>query len=137
MERNGAISRLFERDPIPDALETDWPVGAAGFEPLHLRIGIRSDSQPRWRNSNLRIWESDPLHSFRKSAHFTPFVWSPETFANKVRNPTTFKWRCRRSNPAAPTGESVSNAYGIFGAGPATSDKLDNPAAVASSPSTK
>ena len=28
----------FERDPIPYALETDWPVGAAGFEPLHLRI---------------------------------------------------------------------------------------------------
>ena len=41
MERNGAISRLFERDPIPDALETDWPVGVAGFESLHLRIGIR------------------------------------------------------------------------------------------------
>jgi hypothetical protein len=58
-------------------LETDWPVGAAGFEPLHLRIGIRSDSQPRWRNSNLRIWESDPPHSFRKSAHFTPFVGHP------------------------------------------------------------
>jgi hypothetical protein len=29
------------RDPIPYALETDWPVGAAGFEPLHLRTGIR------------------------------------------------------------------------------------------------
>src|SRR3954449_12835443 len=28
-----------ERDPIPYALETDWPVGAAGFEPLHLEIG--------------------------------------------------------------------------------------------------
>ena len=28
----------FERDPIPYALETDWPVGAAGFEPLHLEI---------------------------------------------------------------------------------------------------
>jgi hypothetical protein len=25
------------RDPIPYALETDWPVEAAGFEPLHLR----------------------------------------------------------------------------------------------------
>jgi hypothetical protein len=49
----------------------------ANFEPLHFRIGIRRDSQPRWRNSNLRIWESDPLHSFRKSAHFTPFVGHP------------------------------------------------------------
>jgi hypothetical protein len=37
---NAAISWHFERDPIPYALETDWPVGAAGFEPLHLKIGI-------------------------------------------------------------------------------------------------
>jgi hypothetical protein len=37
-ERNAAISWHFERDPIPYALETDWPVGAAGFEPLHLEI---------------------------------------------------------------------------------------------------
>ncbi len=43
------------RDPIPYALETDWPVGAAGFEPLHIRIGIRQDSQPGGRDSNLRI----------------------------------------------------------------------------------
>ena len=26
---------IGKRDPIPYALETDWPVGAAGFEPLH------------------------------------------------------------------------------------------------------
>jgi hypothetical protein len=43
------------RDPIPYALETDWPVGAAGFEPLHIRIGICQDSQPGGRDSNLRI----------------------------------------------------------------------------------
>src|SRR6476469_1174145 len=35
-ERNAAMSWHFERDPIPYALETDWPVGAGGFEPLHL-----------------------------------------------------------------------------------------------------
>jgi hypothetical protein len=45
-ERNAAISWHFERDPIPYALETDWPVEAGGFEPLHFRIGIREDSQP-------------------------------------------------------------------------------------------
>src|SRR5258705_9488047 len=38
--RNGAILRHFERDAIPYALETGWPVEAAGFEPLH--FGIRS-----------------------------------------------------------------------------------------------
>jgi hypothetical protein len=32
--------REFERYPIPYALETDWPVEAAGFEPLHFKIGI-------------------------------------------------------------------------------------------------
>ena len=53
--RNATISRHFERDPIPYALETDWPVEAAGFEPLHLRIGIHQDSQPGGQDSNLRI----------------------------------------------------------------------------------
>ena len=42
-------------DPIPYALETDWPVGVAGFEPLHIRIGICQDSQPGGQDSNLRI----------------------------------------------------------------------------------
>jgi hypothetical protein len=45
----------FERDPIPYALETDWPVGAAGFEPLHIRIGICQDSQPGGRDSKLEL----------------------------------------------------------------------------------
>ena len=40
---------------IFDAFETDWLVGAAGFEPLHIRIGICQDSQPGGRDSNLRI----------------------------------------------------------------------------------
>jgi hypothetical protein len=39
--RNAAISWHFERDPIPYALDTDWLVGAAGFELPHFRIGIR------------------------------------------------------------------------------------------------
>ena len=38
LDLTSAISWHFERDPIPYALETDWPVGAAGFEPLHLEI---------------------------------------------------------------------------------------------------
>src|ERR1700716_2296639 len=52
-QRRGAVespphqhgARHFERYPIPYALETDWPVGAAGFEPLHAGIEIRQDSQ--------------------------------------------------------------------------------------------
>ncbi len=40
------VSRAAERDPMPYALETDWPVGAGGFEPLHLRIEFAKDSQP-------------------------------------------------------------------------------------------
>src|SRR3954451_3710185 len=34
----------LERDPISYALETDWPAGAAGFEPLHL--GCNSPKTP-------------------------------------------------------------------------------------------
>jgi hypothetical protein len=45
------------RGPIPYALETDWPVGAPGFEPLHFRIGIHPDSQPRGQDSHLRHLE--------------------------------------------------------------------------------
>jgi hypothetical protein len=48
-------TRISNRRPIPYALDTDWPVGAAGFEPLHIRIGICQDSQPGGRDSNLRI----------------------------------------------------------------------------------
>src|SRR6476659_8876918 len=49
--RSAAISRHFERDPIPYALETDWPVGAAGFEPLHLEIrsAVFIRRMPPWR----------------------------------------------------------------------------------------
>jgi hypothetical protein len=46
------ISRLqrwhltsFARGALPEPLETDWLVGAAGFEPLNFKIGIREDSQ--------------------------------------------------------------------------------------------
>jgi hypothetical protein len=37
--RNLAVPRRFRTVFIFDAFETDWLVGAAGFEPLHLRIG--------------------------------------------------------------------------------------------------
>jgi hypothetical protein len=32
---------IGKRDPIPYALETDWPVGARGFEPLRIRTRLR------------------------------------------------------------------------------------------------
>ena len=46
-ERNAAISRHFERDPIPYALETDWPVGAEGFETSHHEFVSRWLRGPR------------------------------------------------------------------------------------------
>ena len=61
-ERNAAISRHFERDPIPYVLETDWPVEAAGFEHLHSRIGIAKTLSSRRQDSNLCILKSDLLH---------------------------------------------------------------------------
>ena len=54
-KRNAAISRHFERDPIPYELERDWPVEAAGVEPLHQELCsirptaiVRRKSGSRW-----------------------------------------------------------------------------------------
>ena len=44
--RNAAISWHFERDPIPYALETDWPVG-------HVRLELRNvDANYRFERSH-------------------------------------------------------------------------------------
>ena len=59
-------------DPIPYALETDWPLEEAGFEPLHL--GIRSACCRSW------------LETF---------------FGNEERH-DKLQLRCVSSNPAAP-----------------------------------
>ena len=50
-----AISRHFERDPIPYALETDWPVGAGGFR----TSAFQNRNSPR-----LSAWAAgfEPLH---------------------------------------------------------------------------
>jgi hypothetical protein len=52
--RNAAISWHFERAPIPYALETDWPVGAAGLAPPHqvrARLGLPlSCGAKEWQN---------------------------------------------------------------------------------------
>ena len=89
-----AISRRFERDPIPYALETDWLVGAGGFEPLHFRIEIRQDSQPGRRDSNLCISKSSKRRNWTVS-------WSPQPYCI-IRDAVV------RLLP--PTGQSVSNA---------------------------
>jgi hypothetical protein len=46
-------------EPIPYALETDWPVETAGFEHLHSRIGIAKTLSSRRQDSNLCILKSD------------------------------------------------------------------------------
>ena len=61
MREMSAISRHFERDPIPYALETDWPVGAAGFEPLHLRSEFAKTSLAGFEPLHLEICSGE-LH---------------------------------------------------------------------------
>jgi hypothetical protein len=107
-----------ERFHLAYALETDWPVeagglepphsrrpdalaGAGGFEPLHFGIGIRQDSQPGRRDSNLCISKSSKRRIWTVS-------WSPQAVQWPLHHS-----RCGSSTPAAPTGQSVSNAYGI------------------------
>jgi hypothetical protein len=49
-------------------LETDWPVGVAGFEPLHSGIEIRQDSSLGRRDSNLCILESEFAKTLSRGA---------------------------------------------------------------------
>ncbi len=49
---------------LPDEM-LDWPVGAAGFEPLHSGIEIRQDSQPGAAGF-------EPLHLEIRSAELHP-----------------------------------------------------------------
>jgi hypothetical protein len=66
-ERHGARNRAVRFDAQrPDSLAV-----AGGFEPLHFRIGIRQDSQPGLRDSNLCISKSSKLRIWTVS-------WSPQ-----------------------------------------------------------
>jgi hypothetical protein len=47
------------RDPIPYALETDWPLEAAGFETLHLESELAKTLSLGREDSNLCISESE------------------------------------------------------------------------------
>jgi hypothetical protein len=83
--------------------------GATGFEPLHFRIEIRKDSQPRWQDSNLCIWESDPLHSLSRKAHLTPFVGHPRLLPTRCA-PDHFRMEMQRFESSRP-----SHAVGLCG----------------------
>src|SRR6266516_5942327 len=92
----------LEREPIPYALETDWPVGAGGFEPLHFQNrtlslggGIRTSAS----GNQIRCTRC------RAKRAFDAVRWSPETFANKAL-PDHFRIECRGSNPPAPARQS-------------------------------
>lgn len=52
--RKASYSRAVLRG-LKFELGADWLAGPGGFEPLRSRMGIRQDSQPRRRDSNLRI----------------------------------------------------------------------------------
>jgi hypothetical protein len=107
VHQSSGVPRPFRgilSDLIPYALETDWPVGAGGFEPLHSRIGIGQDSQPRRRSSNLRTRESDPLHSLSHKRGFDVVRWSPAN-AVTTHQPASSLWKVSRFN------DRVGNSY--------------------------
>ena len=56
ISRYGAV---FERTFIFDAFETDWLVGAAGFEPLHLGLQLARDSSQGVRIRTSAFWNRD------------------------------------------------------------------------------
>ena len=99
--RNAAISRHFERDPIPYALDSDWPVEAGGFEPLHFRNQIRG----------CRSWPETFFGNEERHDKLQLRCVGSNPAAPSGESPRILILRCRGSNPAASTSQSVSNAY--------------------------
>jgi hypothetical protein len=64
--------RRFERDLIPYALETDCPLGAGGFEPLHLEIRSASVGHP------LRLCLRCGTTTFSAHTSFAPLLRPPQ-----------------------------------------------------------
>src|SRR5258705_12790019 len=85
------LSWHFERDPIPYALETDWPAGAAGFEPLHLGLQLAQDSRPGREDSNLCILESGSQLGARTRTCVSRITGAPAALSKNVAGvrPTT------------------------------------------------
>src|SRR5258708_15843315 len=90
-ERSAVISWHFKRDPIPYALETDWPAGAAGFEPLHLGLQLAQDSRPGREDSNLCILESGSQLGARTRTCVSRITGAPAALSKNVAGvrPTT------------------------------------------------
>src|SRR5207253_8218728 len=74
---------------------------AAGFGPLH--FGIRSAAVDH--GLRLSLGARSDATSFNRDAHVRLLPPRAESLGEFLR-------RCRGSNPPAPTGQSVSNAYG-------------------------
>jgi hypothetical protein len=104
--RNAGISRHLERDPIPYALETDCPRGAAGFETPHLQIRS-AEFCGSGRSPDVRNFLRSAARALAiRDAQVRVLLPGADSLGQ-------IRIRCRGSNPAAPTGQSVSNAYGI------------------------
>src|SRR3954454_22200960 len=90
--------RGVERDPIPYALETAW----GGW--------IRTSAFQNRNSPRLSAWAAgfEPLHIEILNGGF-----DPQLVASGCSVAVLHHARCGSSTPAAPTGQSVSNAYGI------------------------
>ena len=93
--RNGATTGM-----AGTPLRPDWLAGAAGFEPLHRRSELARTLSSGREESNMRIL----LEGCRAASHRQR---KSQAMTDTGRSGS----KCRGSNPAAPTGQSVSNAY--------------------------
>jgi hypothetical protein len=94
-------SRVFSR-ASRESQRLDCLVEAAEFEPLH--FGIRSAAVDH--GLRLSLGGRSDATSFNRDAHVRLLPPRAESLGEFLR-------RCRGSNPAASSGQSVSNAYGI------------------------
>jgi hypothetical protein len=80
-------------DLIPYALETDWPLGAGGFAPLHFRIGIREDQlrQERTGRRTGRTVDAGPVYCpDRLHEYGTPFFIEANLPTESVKSVSPF-----------------------------------------------
>ena len=95
------------RESIPYALETDWPVGAGGFEPPHL-MRTHQDSPPRGRDSNLRISEFQFTETLNRGQDSNLRISMRKLVGSAALILMHRFGSCRPNRPGR-----VSNAYGI------------------------
>ena len=78
------VGACLFREVCGGLADTDWPVGGAGFEPLHLGLQLAQDSQPGREDSNLCILESGSQLGARTQTCVSRIAGAPAALSKNV-----------------------------------------------------